>query len=208
MGPGMGFAIASKFASEGFEIIQLARRESALEEYAQSLGSGVKVTSYPTDVSDFEGLAQTLDQIQDDHGEADLLVFNVSVLNEAPPSTVSMDVLVNEFKINVASALVCVQKVIPYMTARKSGKIFLTGGGLALKPYYVFVSLGMGKAAIRNLSVSLAQELKPHGIHVATVTINGMIEPGTHFDPDKIAEEYWRLYQQPAGKQEVEIIYE
>jgi len=35
-----------------------------------------------------------------------------------------------------------------------------------------------------------------------------MIEPGTHFDPEKIAEEYWRLYQQPAGKQEVEIIYE
>jgi len=208
MGPGMGIAIARKFASKGFEIIQLARRESALEEYAQSLGSGVKVTSYPIDVSDFEGLIQTFDQIRDDHGEVDLLIFNVSVLNEAAPSTISMDVMVNEFKINVASALVCAQKVIPYMTARKSGKIFLTGGGLALKPYYQFVSLGVGKAAIRNLSVSLAQELKPHGIHVATVTINGMIESGTHFDPEKIAEEYWRLYQQPAGKQEVEIIYE
>jgi len=129
MGPGMGIAIARKFASKGFDIIQLARRESALEEYAQSLRSEVKVTSYPIDVSDFEGLIQTFDQIQNDHGEVDLLVFNVSVLNEAAPSTISMDVMVNEFKINVASALVCAQKVIPYMTARKSGKIFLTGGG-------------------------------------------------------------------------------
>lgn len=208
MGPGMGLAIAAKFAANGFEIIQLARRESALKEYEDALGPGAKVFSYQADVSDLQGLAQVFDQIQADHGEVDLLVFNVSVLNEAPPSTLSMEAMVNEFKTNVASALVCVQKVIPYMTARKSGKIFLTGGGLALKPYYKFASLGMGKAAMRNLSGSLAQELKAQGIHVATVTINGMVEKGSHFDPGTISELYWKLYQQPAGKQEVEIIYE
>ena len=208
MGPGMGLAIASKFAANGFEIIQLARRESALKEYAETLGREVKVSSYQTDVSDLEGLVKVFDHIQANHGEVELLVFNVSVLNEAPPSSLSIDVMVNEFKINVASALVCAQQVIPYMRARNSGKIFLTGGGLALKPYFQFVSLGIGKAAMRNLTVSLAQELKAEGIHVATVTINGMIEEGSHFDPDRISDVYWRLYKQPAGKQEVEIIYE
>ncbi len=208
MGPGMGLAIASKFASQGFEIIQLARRESALKQYAETLGPQVKVSSYPADVSNLEGLALVFDQVQADHGEVDLLVFNVSVLNEAPPSTLSIDALISEFKINVASALVCAQKVIPGMKGRSSGKILLTGGGLALQPFYQFAALGIGKAAMRNLTISLAQELKPHGIHVATVTINGMIEKGTHFDPGKISEVYWKLYQQPAGKQEVEVIYE
>ena len=94
------------------------------------------------------------------------------------------------------------------MQKAKAGKIFLTGGGLALNPYYEYVSLGIGKAAMRSLSISLSQELKEYGIHVATITIDGMIEPGGRFDPDRIAKEYWRLYNQKPGKQEIEVIYD
>jgi len=208
VGPGMGLALARKFSQNGFDIAQLARRQEALESYQSDLeDTGSKVSSYPVDVSDLDKLGQVMDTIYTEQGEAEVLIYNVSVLNPSPPSTLGIQDLITEFKINVASALVCAQKVIPYMEKRKRGKILLTGGGLALKPYYEFTSLGIGKAAMRSLSISLGQELIPKGIHVATVTINGMIEPGTHFDPDKISEEFWKLYKQPPGKQEIEIIY-
>ena len=44
-------------------------------------------------------------------------------------------------------------------------------------------------------------------MHVATVTVAGAVAPGTAFDPDDIAEEYWRLHAQPAGSWEREVLY-
>jgi NAD(P)-dependent dehydrogenase (short-subunit alcohol dehydrogenase family) len=38
----------------------------------------------------------------------------------------------------------------------------------------------------------------------ATVTIRGPIDPGTRFDPDRIAERYWLLHQQPRDKWELD----
>ena len=65
----------------------------------------------------------------------------------------------------------------------------------------------MGKARLRNLCFGLAAELEPAGIHVATVTVAGFVQPGTDFDPDLIAEKYWELHNQPLGAWEDEIIY-
>ena len=64
----------------------------------------------------------------------------------------------------------------------------------------------MGKAGIRNLAFSLFAELKDAGIHAATVTIGGLVKPGTAFDPDQIAEAYWTLHVQPKGSFERELV--
>jgi len=208
MGPGMGLAIAKRFAKEGFAIAQIARRMEALEKFNKQLSQyKVPVGSYPADIADFRKLKDTFKKIRKDLGDAEILIFNASVLNPASPTALKVEDLMHELKVNVASALVAAQQVIPHMKTKKRGKIFFTGGGLALKPYHEFTSLSLGKAAIRSLSICLSQELNDFGIHISTITINGMIEKGTHFDPDKIAKEYWRLYSQNSGKQEIEIVY-
>jgi NAD(P)-dependent dehydrogenase (short-subunit alcohol dehydrogenase family) len=52
----------------------------------------------------------------------------------------------------------------------------------------------MEKAALRNLTFSLAEELAPLGIRVGTVTILGAVAPGTMFDPARIAEVFYALH--------------
>lgn len=83
----------------------------------------------------------------------------------------------------------------------------MTGGGLASHPFADAVSLEIGKAGIRSLAFTLAQELKDSGIHVATVTICGTVQSGTHFDPDTIAQSYLALHKQPPEAFETEAIY-
>jgi len=68
-------------------------------------------------------------------------------------------------------------------------------------------SLSIGKAGIRSLAYTLAQEMEGTGIHVATVTIGGTVEPGTHFDPDLIAQSYLNLHRQAPGTFETEVLY-
>jgi hypothetical protein len=45
------------------------------------------------------------------------------------------------------------------------------------------------------------------GIHVATITVAGVVEPGTAFDPDDIAEHYWRLHTQREEDWELEFVF-
>ena len=85
--------------------------------------------------------------------------------------------------------------------------MLFTGGGLALNPWPQAAALAVGKAGLRNLVYSLAAELEPAGIHVATVTIAGMVQPGTEFDPERIADVYWQLHSEPRGQWQREIIF-
>ena len=47
---------------------------------------------------------------------------------------------------------------------------------------------------------------KSAGIHVATVTVAGFVQPGGPLAPELIAERYWQLHTQAPGQWEHEII--
>jgi NAD(P)-dependent dehydrogenase (short-subunit alcohol dehydrogenase family) len=82
------------------------------------------------------------------------------------------------------------------MRARGRGTLLFTGGGLALAPKQGLASASLGKAALRSLALSLGEELAPAGIHAATVTICGFVQPGTPFAPSLIAQVFWDLHLQ------------
>ncbi len=207
-GPGVGMAVAKRFAREGFRVALVARRADSVLDYARSLReSGAEAFGFAGDASDFADMERTLGRIDEEAGHPDVLVYNAAVLKRAQPTELSLEQLLEEFKVNVAGALLCAKHVAPAMREKKQGTILLTGGGLALSPMPLFASLSIGKAAIRSLAFSLAGELGASGIHVATVTICGFVKAGTHFDPDSIAEAYWNLHTQEPPKWETEFVY-
>jgi hypothetical protein len=71
-----------------------------------------------------------------------------------------------------------------------------------------YVSLSLGKAAVRALVELLDEQYAPAGVHVATVTVAGTVAPGTPFDPDLIAEHHWRLHTQPLVAWEREVVHD
>jgi NAD(P)-dependent dehydrogenase (short-subunit alcohol dehydrogenase family) len=81
--------------------------------------------------------------------------------------------------------------------------LFVTSGGLYQNPFHPYFSLAASKAAQHNLTQSLAQVYAPQGVHVAAVVVNGFVGPESElFSPKKIAEVYWKLYEQGAEKGE------
>jgi len=95
---------------------------------------------------------------------------------------------------------------VEHMAAGSS--LLFTGGGLALTPHPRYAGLAVGKAALRNWVFSLAAELKPRGIHAATVTVAGFVKPDTPFDPNRIADAYWELHQQSPDQWQTEIVFD
>ena len=75
--------------------------------------------------------------------------------------------------------------------------IVLTQSGTScIHPMAEYSCASIDKAALRSLACTLHQELKEKGIFVGIVTIMGNVVPETHYAPEKIAEVYWKMYQE------------
>ena len=202
MGEGVSLGVARRFSREGFAIAMLARDTGKL--------AGIDVANsraFAADASDESSLRTAMETVEREMGAAEVLVYNASAGHSGRVSQLRAEDMVADYRANVVGPAIAAQMVLPQMRKAGRGTILFTGGGLALDPYPEYASLAAGKAGIRNLAMSLAKECEPEGIHVATVTICGFVQEGTHFSPDQIAEEYWRLYEQPLEEWERESIY-
>jgi len=206
-GPGLGAAVARRFGVEGTTVVLLARSAERLDDLVRTLrADGVAAHGVPADVADPSSLRAALATAAARWGDPDVCVYNASRYVAGAPTEVDVDTLVAGFLVGVAGALVTVQAVAPAMRRAGRGTVLLTGSGVAVRPFAGSSALGVQKAALRNLAASLADELEPDGVHVATVTISGVIGRGEAFAPDAIAERYWELYRQARGDWEREVV--
>jgi NAD(P)-dependent dehydrogenase (short-subunit alcohol dehydrogenase family) len=207
MGPGISAAVARRFGREGFVVGAVARSADKLAQQVAALReSGVKAAGAAADAGDIGSLRGALARLQAELGDPDVLVYNAAGVSHGPLAQVGAEQFAADLAVSVVGAFAAAQQVLPAMRARRSGSILLTGGGFAFEPTPVLASLGVGKAAIRNLAFSLHADLLDIGVHAATVTICGAVTPGSPFDPDRIAEAFWQLHAQPAGGFEREVL--
>lgn len=204
-GPGISAGVARKFGNEGFTVILVARNEESLQLQVSKLqNENIESHGIVADAAVSDTLVSAFDCITSEYGTPDVLIYNAGSNTVSEPSTLDEKGLLSDFTVNVVGALRCAQHVIPGMVERKSGTILFTGGMLALNPVSSRASASISKAGLRNLSFTLADELAAHGINVGTVTVGGVVQPGTYFDPDLIAESYWELFTNGHTK---EILY-
>lgn len=171
------------------------------------LPSGTLVVTESLDVADATALTEGLRRIRSALGAIDVLIYNAVGFTGEPPSRLAPASLQADLIVGVTSALTAVQVILPGMTAAGAGTILLTGGGAALYPSAAMGSLPMTKAALRALAFALHDELTPRNIHVGTVTIAGGIGDRPELAPERIAQEFWAVHQQPPGEWTVETIY-
>ncbi len=206
-GPGLGTSVARRFAGEGYGVSLVARRAAALARAAGALASyDVPVASYAADAGRSDQLEPALLAAIAALGAPDVVVYNAAVIRADGPGDLSVDELAETFAVNVAGVLVTALATIPSMQQRGAGTFLVTGG--LPRPLASHLSLSLGKAGVRALTSMLAEHYGPSGVHVATVTVAREIVKDGAFDPDLIAEEYWRLHRQAPEAWETEHLFE
>lgn len=208
VGPGLSAAMARRFSAGGFGVGFVSRGDAHIRPLAEELSAANAAAWHCADAGDAEALTDALTALEDKLGPPDVLIYNPSVMRPEGSLDIPLQTVRDEFDVNVVGALACAQHVAPGMKARGRGSILFTGGGLALEPYPEWTSLALGKAALRSLAFSLFKELAPHGLHVAVISVCGIVEPGGPFDPDVVAEEYWRLATEPKGLADREVVFQ
>lgn len=201
-GAGVGMANARRFGANGYALVLAARRKDEVERLCRELrDENIEATAQVIDAAKPGEVAATVASMD----ALDVLIYNAAGVSMATPMALPIERLVADLNISVISALAAAQAAAPAMITAGRGTILFTGGGFALRPMAAMASLGIGKAAIRNLAWSLAEELGPKRIRVGTVTILGVVKPGTALDPDAIAAAFWQLHTDRESALGVEI---
>lgn len=193
-GPGLGMAVARRFANGGYRVSLVARSTDGLGTLVDGLAdTGAQVDTIVADASDPEGLGARIAALYKEKGAPGLIVYNAVM---GAPDTLldsSVEHLQTAYAVDVISAIIVTQAAAPAMQAGGSGTIIVTGGGFADNPIPALATISLGKAALRSAATMLGADLEPDGIRVATLTIAGQIVAGTAFDPENIAERYWEV---------------
>jgi short-subunit dehydrogenase len=195
-GPGLGLAVARRFAAGGYRVTLLARKTDRLGELAQSLDdTGAEIDTIEADASDSDDLRARMTELYGSDGAPGVVIYNAVM--GAPDQLMSSTAahLQTAYAVDVIGAIVIAQVAAPAMRAAGFGTIVVTGGGFADHPIPALATISLGKAALRAAATMLGADLGPDGIRVATLTIAGQIVAGTAFDPERIAERYWEVVQ-------------
>lgn len=196
-GPGIGRAVARRFARGGLPVALVARNAVAPLD-TQSL-----VLTADSTVE--EQVRGALDEAAARFGPPDVVVYNAALIRADAIGELSVREHQEAWAVNVVGAITAAAHVLPGMAERGRGTFLATGG--MPEPVPEYVSLSLGKAALRALVDLLDRQYGPAGVHVATVTVAGPVAPGTAFDPDDIAEHYWRLHTQPRPDWQREVVH-
>src|ERR1700729_3598640 len=193
-GPGVGAAVVRRFGREGFRST-LISRGGALEQLAPELRSGgLEIEAITADIADLDGYRKTLERIFSAPGAPGVVVYNAALPDPGEVLGTTVERLRTAFDVDVIGSVVAGQVAVPVLRAAGAGTLLVTGGGFADNPVPALASLSMGKAAVRAAQTLIAAGVGGDGIHAATVTIAGVVKPGTDFDPDKIAELFWTAH--------------
>src|SRR5580704_8522332 len=188
-GPGIGGAVARRFAEGGYRVTLMARGSDKLAGLASDVAStGAKVDIVAGDAGDPDGLRATLTSLYAAGGAPGLMVYNAAMAVLDSLLDTDPDHLRQAYNVDVVSAIVATQVASAAMRADGGGTILFTGDGFADHPIPTLASISVGKAALRSAGTMLGSDLADSGVRVATVTVAGVVKEGTPFSTDRIAE--------------------
>jgi NAD(P)-dependent dehydrogenase (short-subunit alcohol dehydrogenase family) len=208
VGPGSGSAIVRRLVAGGYEVAMLARNEERLQQLETEL-SGVK--GYPVDVTNAARFDAVLDKVASDLGDPEVVIHNAVGGTFGNFREIDPAVLERNFQVNVMAFLQLARHTAPAMIREGRGVIVASGNTSALRGKANFAGFAPTKAAQRILAESIARDLGPHGIHVAYVLVDAVIDldwtraklpdaPDDFFiQPAAIADEVWHVVHQPRG---------
>lgn len=209
VGPGLGAAVARRFAHEDYMVGLMARDEDKLSEIQQGIESeGGKAASFSTDTTNPSSVEQAFGKLREELGDPEVLVYNAGAFQMGGILDVTPEQFDLCFKANCAGAFYASQQVLPAMQEAERGTVLLTGATASMRGSAKFAALATGKFGLRALAQSMAREFGPQGVHVAHIIIDGQIntprnremspdrDDSTMLSPDAIAETYWQLHSQ------------
>ena len=212
VGPGLGIAVAARFAREGYRVAMLARSREKLAALAAQ--NPDQLLPIACDVTDPAQVDAAFDECERAIGPLVCAVFNAGAYRRGSILEIQPADFELCWRVGAFAGFLVGQAAARRMAPRGSGTIIFTGATASLRGGANFANLASPKFALRAVAQSMARELGPRGIHVAHAIIDGQIgaedttpTPDTRLRPEAIAQAYLDLHRQQrsAWSQEIDL---
>jgi NAD(P)-dependent dehydrogenase (short-subunit alcohol dehydrogenase family) len=180
-GRNVGAAIAASFAREGARVAVVDLDDGRAQATVAQIDAEVPgaATPFRCDVADPADVRKTMDAIADQFGRLDILVNNVAITDRgATVLDLDEDVWDQVLRVTLTSVFLCTKYAGARMVAAGNGGAVINIGstsGYRARPNAL--AYPAAKAAVINMTRSIAAQLAPHGIRVNSVTPNKVGSP-------------------------------
>ena len=173
---GIGTAIATKFASEGCDVVvadlNLQGANETLDKVKKLGRDGLAIQ---TDVTKKAQIQAMVEKVIGKYGRIDILInnagtlFDVAATNTNSITDIPEDHWDRLLEINLKGCFLCCQAVVPHMKEKRFGKIvnFSTLGAIhspSIAPHY-----NAAKAGVLGMTYDLAAEMAPYNVNVNAI---------------------------------------
>lgn len=216
---GVGGAIAQKFAAEGFFTVLTTRTAENAKGLAAAIEEqGGDCMVVELDLSSDASIKNAFATIRSEAGDPHVLVYNAGYLEgrDLPADKellehIPVEMIDTAIDIAIRGPFLVAKEVLPAMRERGEGSFLISNNSKSLrgKKRYTGESVYYPRVMMRTLAQVLTEEYSEHGVHVANVVIDGLIDsPGTHalkkaqdnpdivINPVEIAQAFYYLHTQ------------
>ena len=224
-GPGLGQAVARRYAREGYAVTLVARRPEPLDLLAEELTSAGAAAHVITADLSHTGAAHGLaEQIRAKAGHLDALYYAPApATGFVPAASLTPQHARNFMPLIFYTMLALVQEFLPHMLEQGDGAILTAQGGSTVRGLPNMSGPSPAQAAQRNYLQALQAEVADKGIYVGMLYIGAAISNSAFHtelekakaaghpvwempvvDSEHLADLLWTMH---AAKEQREIIY-
>lgn len=169
---GIGLATAVLLAVQGYEVIATGRSEEKLDILRRAAEeAGVTIRRAIVDVADAASIAALKNEVltlTNGYG-VDVLVNNAGYAEGGAIEDLPIDRLRRQFEANVIGLVAVTQAFLPYMRARRHGRIINISSLVGVVSIPLLGAYTATKHAVEAISDAMRVELADFGIHVIKV---------------------------------------
>jgi dehydrogenase/reductase SDR family protein 4 len=168
---GIGYHIAEFFAAAGANVVISSRKQTELEEAAESLvKKGYKVSGISCNLENRDELKNLVEKTVEIFGQLDILVNNAGI-NPVYGNIQDLDLEVFDklMDINVKAPYELSKLSLPYLRQSSNGSIINIGATEGIKPEAKMGLYGVSKAALIALTKAFAKEWGDYRIRVNVI---------------------------------------
>lgn len=168
---GIGQAIATRFAQEGYQVGILSRSPATLERALQEARDrGEHWVGASVDMENLAAIGPTMKAVVESlGGSLDVLVNNAGIFDMAPIEKVSLAMWQRFLTINLTGPFLVTQAALAALRKSSQGHIINISSVAGLQGFPDNTAYSTTKYGLRGFSDSLREELAPDGISVSTV---------------------------------------
>jgi short-subunit dehydrogenase len=202
VGPGLGQAVARRYARAGYTVILVARRQEPLDLLAKDLASaGATAHVITADLSDTAAIPALAEQIRARVGNLDAFYYAPTPGGGFAPAANLIPQQAQDFMpLSFYTLLALVQAFLPHMLAQGDGAILTAQGASSVQGLPNMSGPGPAQAAQRNYLQSLHAEVAEKGVYVGMLYIGAAIEHSAfHTEREKAKAAGERVWEMPTA---------